>query len=195
MADILLFADITNNQENPPAVPTLSTGGPRPASFGSATFILNDAMTALSFTATIHNIDVTGSQTPDINDNLTNAHIHAGPSVTPTTNAGVVWGFHGMPFHNDDPNEGTVTPFLNDVGGTFTGVWNLSEGTGTTTLTDHLPNILSGRAYINFHTTQFGGGEIRGAILTAPDGGATLLLLSSAFLGLIGLRRKLARRD
>ena len=30
------------------------------------------------------------------------------------------------------------------------------------TLTAQLPNIRAGRAYINFHTNQFAGGEIRG---------------------------------
>ena len=62
-ADTLLFANMTNSQENPPVTPTTSTGDPRPASFGTATFALNDAQTALSFTATIFNIDVTGSTT------------------------------------------------------------------------------------------------------------------------------------
>jgi hypothetical protein len=42
----------------------------------------------------------------------------------------------------------------------------LSEGNNTT-LTAQLPNILSGHAYINFHTVQFGGGEIRGNIVPA----------------------------
>ena len=73
----ILHANLTNAQENPPAVPTLTSGAPRPASFGTADFILNDAQTAMSFTATIFNIDVTGTQTPDVNDNLTLAHIHA----------------------------------------------------------------------------------------------------------------------
>ena len=30
---------------------------------------------------------------------------------------------------------------------------------------DQLPNILAGNAYINFHTVQFPGGEIRGALI------------------------------
>jgi hypothetical protein len=95
-ADTILHATLTNAQEVPPAAPTTSTGAPRPASFGAAVFTLNDSQTAMSFTATIFNIDVTGSQTPDANDNLTVAHIHASPTVTPTTNAGVVWGFVGI---------------------------------------------------------------------------------------------------
>ena len=63
-AALIFTANLTNSQEVPPVTPTLATGGPRPVSFGFATFMLNDAMTALSCTATIFNIDVTGTQTP-----------------------------------------------------------------------------------------------------------------------------------
>ena len=167
-ANIILFANLTNSQENPPTTPTLTTGGPRPASFGTATFDLNNALTAMTFSATIFNIDVTGSQTADVNDNLTVAHIHAGPLVTSTTNGPVVWGFFGTPFNDNNPNDAVVTPFSTGVGGTFSGKWDLPEGNNTT-LDAQLPNILSGRSYINFHTVQFGGGEIRGAIQVVPD--------------------------
>ena len=186
-AATILFANLTNGQENPPTVPTLSTGAPRPASFGTATFTLNDAMTALTFTATIFNIDVTGSQTADVNDNLAAAHIHASPTVTPTTNAGVVWGFFGAPFNDNNPNDFILTPFASGVGGTFSGKWDLPEGNGTT-LTAQLPNILSNHAYINFHTTQFGGGEIRGAIVTPEP--ATVVLLGIGAVVLIGFGRR-----
>src|SRR5262249_52805086 len=73
-------------------------GDPRPLSFGTADFILNDAGTALSFTATVFNIDFTGSQTPGPNDNLVAAHIHAGGAAAPTFL--VVWGFFGAPFND-----------------------------------------------------------------------------------------------
>src|SRR5215467_6775405 len=89
-ASVMLTANLTTSQENPPTNPVTSTGAPRPIPFGTASFVINDAMTSMTFTATIFNIDVTGTQTPDINDNLTAAHIHApGP---PGTNASVVWG-------------------------------------------------------------------------------------------------------
>jgi hypothetical protein len=194
-ASILLFAELTNAHENPPATPTLSTGGPRPASFGTATFTLNDAMTAMTFTATIYNIDFTGSQTADINDNLTAAHIHASATVTPTTNAGVVWGFFGAPFNDNNPNDIVNTPFANGVGGVISGKWDLAEGNNTT-LALQLPNILSNHAYINFHTTQFGGGEVRGMILTPEP--ATAVLFGIGGVGLLGFgwrRRMLTRRS
>lgn len=189
LADTLLFANLTNSQENPPTTPTLATGAPRPASFGIATFDLNDAMTSMTFTATIFNIDFTGSQTPDANDNLVAAHIHAGAAVTPTTNGSVVWGFFGSPFNDNNPNDVVNTPFSSGVGGVISGKWDAPEGNNTT-LAAQLPFILSGRSYINFHTTQFGGGEIRGAITTVPETGAAALLLACAFLPIELIRRK-----
>jgi hypothetical protein len=145
-------------------------------------------MTELSFTAEIFNIDVTGTQTPDANDNLTNAHIHAGPGVTPTTNGGVVWGFHGSPFNNNSPNDAVFTPFATGVGGTFSGTWNAPEGQNTT-LAAQLDNILNGRSYINFHTVQFGGGEIRGNLTVIPEP-STFALAACAGLALLLARRR-----
>jgi hypothetical protein len=192
-AATIFTASITTDQESVPINPTLTTGGPRPIAFGTATFTLNDAQTALSFTATIFNIDVTGAQTSDTNDNLTAAHIHGGGSFPPANNP-VVWGFFGSPFNNNNPNDGVLTPFASGVGGTFTGTWDVGEGQNTT-LTAQLPNLFAGRTYINFHTTQFGGGEIRGAILNSvPDGGASAALLGFACVGLLALRRKTTRR-
>jgi hypothetical protein len=186
----IFFANLTNSQEPGLVIPTTTTGDPRPVSFGMATFTLNDAMTELSFFATIFNIDVTGSQTADTNDNLTAAHIHASsnPAFVPPMNAGVVWGFFGSPFNNTAPNDQVNTPFATGVGGTFSGTWNLTEGNGTT-LTAQIPNILAGRSYINFHTSQFPGGEIRGAITAVPEP-ATILLVTGGLGMVVRAKRK-----
>jgi CHRD domain/PEP-CTERM motif len=187
-AATFLFATLTNGAENPPTNPTTVAGAPR-VSFGTATFVLNDAQTAMTFTATITGIDWNGTQSADINDNLAAAHIHASPTVTPTTNAGVVWGFFGQPFNDNTPNDVVLTPFASGVGFTISGKWDAPEGNGTT-LAAQLPNILSGHSYINFHTTQFGGGEIRGNI-TVPEP-TTIALLGLGLAGLTG--RRLRRR-
>jgi uncharacterized protein (TIGR03118 family) len=171
---------LTNAQEPGTVVPTTSTGNPRPASFGTARFNFNDAQTAMTFTATINNIDVTGSQTSDTNDNLVAAHIHAGPSVAPGVNGPVVWGFFGTPFNDNNPNDAVVAPFGSGVGGTFSGKWDAPEGNGTT-LAAELDNLRSGRAYINFHTVQFPTGEIRGNFPAADS------LRNSLVAGLNGM--------
>jgi len=162
-SELRLFqVNLTNGQEVPAAVPTASTGGARPASFGTARFQFNAAQTELRFTATINNIDVNGLQTPaDTNDNLTAAHIHAGAAVAPGVNGPVVWGFFGAPFNDTNPNDRAFSTFPTGVGGNFSGKWDALEGNGTT-LAAQLSNLRSGRAYINFHTAQFLGGEIRG---------------------------------
>ena len=73
----MLSAELTTTQEPPPI--GLTTGSPfttRPTPSGFATFVLNDAMTALTFSATIFNIDVNGfinpgaAQTPYTTDDL-----------------------------------------------------------------------------------------------------------------------------
>jgi hypothetical protein len=190
-AATILSATLTTSQENPPTNPTTSTGASRPTPFGTATFILNDAMSALTFSATIFNIDFTGSQTPDANDNLVAAHIHAGSAVTPTTNGPVVWGFFGMPFNDtNSPTPGNdCTPFTTGVGGTCAGTWDSAEGNGAgVNLAAELPFILSGKSYINFHTVQNGGGEIRGNIQVVPEP-TTLTLFGLGAIGLAALRR------
>ena len=106
---------------------------------------------------------------------------------------GVVWGFIGMPLNDNSPNDFTMTPFATGVGGDFSGKWDEPEGNGTT-LSAQLNNILTGQSYINFHTTQFGTGEIRGTIETVPEVSSTLSLLAAAVVALLGLKRREARR-
>jgi len=99
----------------------------------------------------------------------------------------VVWGFFGTPF-NDVPNQITIVPASTGVGFTISGTWDAPEGNGTT-LTEQLPNILAGRSYINFHTNQFPGGEIRGNITAVPEP-STMALLGFGIAALGAASRK-----
>jgi hypothetical protein len=56
--------------------------------------------------------------------------------------------------------------------------------------------LAAGEAYLNIHTTQFGGGEIRGFLVAAVPTPPTLVLLGTGVLPLIGYarRRAVARR-
>ena len=182
-ASTTLTATLTNASESPPTSPTTAAGAPRVSS-GTATFVLNDAQTAMTFTATVTGIDFTGTQSADTNDNLTIAHIHASPTASLTTTAPVVWGFFGSPFNDTTPNDIVMTPFASGVGGTISGKWDAPEGNGTT-LSAQLSNILTGHAYINFHTTQFGGGEIRGFLTVVPEP-ASIVLFAFGAVGLAG---------
>ena len=97
----------------------------------------------------------------------------------------MVWGFFGTPFNDNSPNDMTMTPFATGVGGTFSGKWDPTEGNNTN-FAAQVGNILNGLSYINFHTTQFGGGEIRGALQVAavPEPESYALMLAG--LGAVG---------
>ena len=77
-----------------------------------------------------------------------------------------------------------VTPFASGVGFTVSGKWDLPEGQNTT-FADQVGNILAGQTYMNFHTVQFGSGEVRGQILVVPEPETYLLMLA----GLAGIGR------
>jgi hypothetical protein len=106
-------------------------------------------------------------------------------------NGPVVGGFFGTPFNDNNPNEVVNTPFATGVGGTISGKWDAPEGNATT-LTAQVANILGGHSYINFHTNQFTGGEIRGAINVVPEPSALMLFSAGVvILGSLGwLRRR-----
>lgn len=191
-AATIFTATLTTSQEPFPVNPTLDDGvTPRPQPFGTGDFVLNDAGTELSMFFTVYNIDITGSQTAGASDNLLAAHIHAGDTATPSFP--VRFGFFGAPFNDINPTNLVITPFASGVGGTFASVWNAAEGQNTT-LAAQLPNVFAGNAYVNFHTAQFPGGEIRGAITQPVPEPATWAMMIVGFMASgVALRRRRAQ--
>jgi hypothetical protein len=103
---------------------------------------------------------------------LTGAHIHC--CALPTANAGVLQGFDSQ-----------LT--IGATSGSFTN-WTLP----ITLTAQQMADLRNGLMYVNIHTSNFTGGEIRGQLYAVPEPG-TLLLLGAGLLSLAGALRK--RRD
>ena len=105
---------------------------------GSATVVLNAAQTQLSVSCSFANLVGT----------YTASHIHGPAGVG--VNAGVKWGFVGVPagwvLSNGDHN-GTLTNFI------VTGI-----------VAADVTNLNAGLFYVNVHSTTYPGGEIRGQL-------------------------------
>src|SRR5215216_2363795 len=56
-----------------------------------------------------------------------------------------------------------------------------------------IAGLASGQTYLNIHTSQFPGGEIRGQLQTVPEP-ASVLLLTTGILGIGGALRKRRKR-
>lgn len=125
----------------------------------------------------------------------TAAHIH-GPTLDPLLGTASVMtqtpAFFGFPL---GVTQGTFDQTYNllDSGFYRPGFLAIFNGDAAAASQAFLASLKDEKAYFNVHSTVFGGGEIRG-FFQAPDGGATLALLSLSLAGMGGVRRWLRSR-
>lgn len=66
-----------------------------------------------------------------------------------------------------------------------------SPANGINTFADAIAAIQNGNAYVNLHTGQFPGGEIRGQLAIVPEPGAlTTWACAGLALGVLAVRRR-----
>lgn len=139
------------------------------AGLGFATLVYESASDSL-----VYSVTFAGLSAP-----LAAAHIHIGPAGV----AGpIIFPFSGVP---------------SDTSGTFAGILTAADLTprpGASTFAEALAAIQAGDTYINLHTSNFPGGEIRGQlqqVLVVPEPtGLALLGFGGAAVGAIALRRR-----
>ena len=176
---------LTGDQEVPP------TGS---AGVGTATYQLvdNGALgLSLVFDAVFgptFNFGLTGSTGTQM---VTAMHIHGAPRGV---NGGIIFGILNP---SDDDDSDTRLTLLADGSPRLSGVWEASEGRPFGATFADVASLFEAAMpgadvpfYLNLHTTDFPGGEIRGQIVAAPIPlPATLPLLAGGVL-LLSLRRR-----
>ena len=136
------------------------------------------------------NIDWSG-----LSGTATVAHIHCctttpfagtvGVAVTPTTLPGFppAAGLHSGSYVSPDIDLTLPASFTSGF------VTNFAGGSVAAAEAVLIANIEAGKAYVNVHSTEFPGGEIRGFLVAVPEP-SSLLLLAGAFVGMIPVVRR-----
>ena len=175
-ADQLAFtATLTGAQEVPPS------GSP---GIGSALVTLDTVTNLLTV-----NVSFAGLVSPTIASHIhcctlpgANAMVATAVPTFPGFPLGVTAGTYLMTF--DLTLASTYNPaFITAHGGTVAGAQAA-----------FIAGLTSGQTYLNIHTNQFQGGEIRGQLQAIPEP-ASVLLLATGAMGIAGALRKRRRRD
>ena len=174
-ADQVIFvATLTGAQEVPPS------GSP---GIGSAAVTLDTTTNMLTV-----NVSFAGLLSPTIASHIhcctlpgTNAMVATAVPTFPGFPLGVTTGTYLQTF--DLTLASTYNPaFITAHGGTVAGAQAA-----------FITGLLSGQTYLNIHTSQFPGGEIRGQLHSVPEP-ATFLLMGTGLMAAVGAIRKRAKR-
>ena len=161
-ADFTLTAVLSGGAEVPPNASTAT---------GTATFVYTTATNSLSYDVTF-----SGLSAP-----ATMSHIHFG---LPGTTGPVI-----LPFTSPGPLPVTSGSFA----GTLTSADLIpNAAAGINNFADAIAAIQNHQTYINIHTSNFPGGEIRGQIVPEPTSLSLTIIGLGTFLGLQAAKRRRA---
>jgi hypothetical protein len=168
-AGVITYSAVLGNFESPPS------GSP---GTGFAQITVDSVLNTM-----LVNVTFSGLTSGD-----TASHIHC--CIAPGGNAGVATT---TPTFTGFPSGVTSGTYLHLFDLTQASSWNpafITANGGTTASAEAvlLAGLAANQAYLNIHTTNFGGGEIRG-FLAAPEPG-TFLLAGAVLAGFLIRRRK-----
>ena len=169
-AGVIIYTAVLGNFESPP------TGS---AGTGFAQVTVDNVLNTM-----LVNVTFSG-----LGSGNTAAHIHC--CVAQGGNAGVATT---TPTFTGFPGGTTSGTYLHLFDLTDAASWNpafvtLSGGTTAGAEAALLAGLANNQTYLNIHTTNFGGGEIRGFLVAAPEPG-TFLLAGAVLAGFLIRRRK-----
>ena len=171
-APITFQSILSGSNENP------ATGSP---GTGTALIVLDPVAQTLQLTITFSNLT----------SNAVAAHIHC--CIAPPSNTGVATTIPAFPGFPLGFTSGTYTSPVFDL--TQSTIYNpafvTAQGGLAQAEATFVAGIQNGQTYLNIHTVNFGGGEIRGFLtpVAAPEP-SSLVLIGSAVIGLVLIQRR-----